>query len=167
MAVLACSNSTEFYYPVSDLAASFIPANQDSVLFTSSNLDSSYLIYYPYSTSKVNSDNVEYERIQQRATCFGCPFYLSYMLNAGQPEIDSVGKSSKTDVLLLASTTSTYQLNIGTKAISGNLYFLDSLLKPDSTYIFNVYTDSSQFFFTQTEGIVGYKNNNNWYFKTN
>ncbi len=168
--LFACQKVDTTTFPVSDFSIVWIPANQDSVLFTSlwkdGTLpllpDTNYLIYND-SQSVFNSQNPQLQTITQQGFCTDGSFLATFTLQAGIPEVSGT-LLSKTDMLVITSAGTQNELYISKNAISGNFYFIDTMRVAERTYL-NVLTDSTNYYFTQTDGIVAFNNGLKWFYK--
>ena len=168
--LFACKKVDTITYPVSDFSIVWIPANQDSVLFTSlwkdGTLpilpDTNYLIYND-SQSVFSSQNPQLQTVTQQGFCTDGSFLTTFKLQAGIPEISN-STMSKTDVLLITSNGTQTEVFISKNTITGNFYFIDTMRVAGRTYI-DVLTDSTNYFFTQTDGIVAFNNGLKWFYK--
>ncbi len=163
----ACKNENSLYIPLSDYAKSWIPANQDSLIFTDAlELDTVYLSYNMYARENLSiANDTRGERITQAGFSSDTGFTIDYYLQGGIPTTDSLGKPLKTDFLEISTPTSFSELRISNTTISGTMFYLDSLIFPDSTIVYNVFTDSSQFFMTRNNAVIQFKSGSTWYYK--
>jgi hypothetical protein len=164
--LLACKKENRLYFPVSEYAKTWIPSNQDSILFVdSSGTDTLYLSYNNYrSYNQPQANDVTLEELVQQGFSSDSNFIINYLLQAGVPDSDSLGRPVKTDRLSLTSTNTFNELLISNTALSGSLFYLDSLVMPDSTVVFNVLTDNRDYFMTRMNAIIQFNSGGTWYY---
>lgn len=166
MVLLACKNKSTYTIPVSEYAASWIPANQDSVLFkTIGSRDSFYLNYEGYARENLTLNEITLQQIAQQAYSTDSGFVLNYLLQSGFPAQDSLGRAEKTDYLRLSSLAGLRKIDIGNQVITTDLFVVDTVKLPNNETYSNVLTDSVAYFFTRNDGIIMYKNGATWFFK--
>lgn len=163
--ILSCEKQYSFFFPVSDYALSFIPSNSDSIVFTNSTgLDTIYLTYDRFfENNQQQQDGTTLGEVSQRGYSSDSLFLVSYLLRSGIPKADSVGNTSKIDLLRIQANSSLHELYIDNSTIGGTLFYLDSLMLPDSTVYYDVFTDSNFYFMTRTYAIIQFKSDTTWY----
>lgn len=162
----ACKKENRLYFPASEYAKTWIPSNQDSILFIdSSGTDTLYLSYNNYrSYNQPQPNDITLEEVAQQGFSSDSNFIINYLLQAGVPDSDSLGTPIKTDRLSLTSTNTFNELLISNTALSGSLVYLDSLVLPDSTVVFNVLTDNNDYYMTRTNAIIQFNSDGIWYY---
>lgn len=161
-----CKNENSFFFPVSEYSKRWIPANQDSIVFTASNGDTNYLVFDKYSTSNIPfGENVIVQQISQQGYSTDSGFIVNYLLSAGAPYPDSLGKPVKVDLLRIASLLTLKEIQISNTTITGSIDFLDSLtLNTGETY-YDVFTDNTAYYFTLNDDVIRFYNGSQWFDK--
>ncbi len=166
LALFACEKENSLYFPASEYAKTWIPGNQDSIVFTdSTGTDTLYLSYNNFrSYNQPRANDITLEEISQQGYSSDSNFVINYLLQAGIPNSDSLGNPVKTDRLSLTGPNTSSELLISNTTLSGTLFYLDSIIAPDSTVIYNVFTDGSSYFMTRTDAIIQFNSAGTWYY---
>lgn len=162
----ACRKESSVTIPLNEFSKSWIPENQDSIVYTSLVGDTIYLTFDSYSAQFLTDGNGnKLEQVTQQGFTSDTSFYLNYKCSSGFPSTDSVGSAIKTDLLELQSANSFGTISIGNRSISTDLLFIDSLYLPDSTLYLNVFTDGSSYYLNQQQKIIQLKSGADWFYR--
>lgn len=163
----SCEDESSFSIPASATAKSFVPNNQDSILFISSTKDTLYFRYSGYTAYNQPTGSGTTQEIAQQGYSLDSGFFINYQLTSGLPETDSVGRPTKTDVLHLTSSNTLNNIWISNSEITTSLVIIDSLYLQDSTLVLNALTDGQDYMLTSGGDVVRLRSNTIWYDKKN
>jgi hypothetical protein len=173
---ISCEKEFSTRIPVSESARAWVPENQDSVLFQTdlefqedldlgTNRDKDNYLIYGFLASQFTSGADQREMVTQSVEAVYGNFSLDYQLTAGFPtESDTTGTPGKLDVLLVSTSAKTYQILISNSGVTTDFFVVDTINFFGKEYV-GVLTDSTNFYFTKSDGIVAFFDGTKWYYK--